>query len=240
MKNILIPTNLHQDTTVALKTAVKTANGKQCEVVFLLLSEVPDSYSSSYLLRRMNYQMSKSQLDVLEHCREIIASNNNCTLKIHNQYGISSPLLRNLLEHLNIGLTIFIPSYKSSSKKLHNYCMQLLLNCKCPILHTGTNTVQQDFNKALYIETTKSGLQAEDLQQMVQDQLSFNVVSQAKFFEAQQPEEITPLLNEAISKNNIDLLIETRTPEKIKSWKKEKPHLNDLGLPVLSLYEEVN
>lgn len=240
MKNILIPTNLHHDTITALKTAIETANGKNCEIVLLLLSETPDSYSSSYMLRKMNYRMSNSQAAVLEDCRHYILGHNNCSLKIHTQFGISSPLLRNLLEHLNIGLTILVPSYKSAPHKLYNYCIQLLLNSKCPILHTGTAALQQPFNKALYIETTNSGLQAEDLQRLIQDQLTFSIVSQATFFEQQQPEEITPLLSEAISKNNIGLLIETRKPEKIKSWKKEKAHLNELGLPVLSLYEEVH
>lgn len=239
MKNILIPTTLQQDTIAALQTAVKTANGKNCEVVLLLLSETSNSYSSAYLLRKMNYQMSHSQIEVLENSREFLSAYKNCTLKIHTQYGISAPLLRNLLDHLSIGLTILIPSYKSASNKLHNYCMQLLLNNKCPILHTGISSIQQDFNKALYIETTKSGLQAEDLQRMLKDQLSFNIVSQAKFFEEQQLEEIGLIISETIVKNNIDLLIATRKPEKIKSFKKEKAHLNELGLPVLSLYEEM-
>ena len=51
---------------------------------------------------------------------------------------------------------------------------------------------------------------------------------------------MAPYLNEAISKYDIDLLVETRKGEKIKFKKTKKESINErLGLPVLSLYEEL-
>ncbi|AWG23972.1 hypothetical protein [Flavobacterium kingsejongi] len=239
MKNILIPTQLQQDTISAVKTAAGYSGGKKCDIILLLVSEVPESYSSAYMLRKMKHELAPSQAKVLQNCRSIAAEFKNCTLKVHNQYGISAPLLRNLTEHFSIGLTILAPSYKTSQNKMHSYLLQLLLNSKCPILHLGTSETYQDFNKALYLEHTSSRIQVEDLQSLVKEQFSFRIVSQAKVHNELSAEALNPMLTEAISKNNIDILIETRKPEKIKLRRKEgnTSHLS-LGLPVLSLYEE--
>lgn len=64
----------------------------------------------------------------------------------------------------------------------------------------NSNFEEQELNKAMYLEQTKSRLQAEDLQQLMQDQFDFRVVSQAKIFEDQNVEEINPQLTEAITK----------------------------------------
>ncbi|PZQ82052.1 MAG: hypothetical protein DI548_12340, partial [Flavobacterium johnsoniae] len=58
-------------------------------------------------------------------------------------------------------------------------------------------------------------------------------------FNDQKPEEIQPLLTEAITKNNINVLIETRKPKKIKLKNKNFSINESFGLPVLSLYEEI-
>jgi hypothetical protein len=238
MKNILIPTTLQADTINAVKTAIKQSKGKNCSIILLQISDVPDTDSSAFFLRSVKNQLSVSQKSILDSCRNLTAVAQNCTFKLQHQYGISAPLMRNLLEHLHVGLIILTPSYKKAERKIHNQFLQILTNCKFPILHLNSNFEEHDFNKAMYLEQTKSKLQAEDLQQLVQDQFDFKIVSQAIIFEDQNPEEISPQLFEAISRNEIDLLIQTRKPEKIKSNKKS--NINEsLGLPVLSLYEEL-
>lgn len=240
MKNILIPTTLHTDTVNAVKTAIKQSKGKSCTIVLLQVCDVPDTESGAFFLRTFKNELSVSQKSILELCRNLVATSQNCTFKLQHQYGISAPLMRNLLDHLHVGLIILTPSYKTAEKKIHNQFLQILSNCKFPILHLNSNFEEHDLNKAMYLEQTKSRLQAEDLQQLMQGQFDFRIVSQAKIFEDQTVEEINPELSEAISKNEINLLIQTRKPEKIKLKNKEKSMINEsLGLPVLSLYEEI-
>jgi len=240
MKNILIPTTLHTDTVNAVKTAIKQSKCKNCTIVLLQVCDVPDTESGAFFLRSFKNELSVSQKSILELCRNLVATSQNCTFKLQHQYGISAPLMRNLLDHLHVGLIILTPSYKTAEKKIHNQFLQILSNCKFPILHLNSNFEEHDLNKAMYLEQTKSRLQAEDLQQLMQGQFDFRIVSQAKIFEDQTVEEINPELSEAISKNEINLLIQTRKPEKIKLKNKEKSMINEsLGLPVLSLYEEI-
>ncbi|MFV5688631.1 hypothetical protein ACM55M_08415 [Flavobacterium sp. ZT3R25] len=240
MKNILIPTTLQSDTINAIKTAIQSSNGEPCQLILMLITDIPDTYSSANLLRNINQDLSATQENVLQMCREIILESSNCTLKIHHQYGISSPLFRNLMEHFAIDLTIITPSFKSSKKKINMYCLQIISNSKCPILHLNTNFEEEVFSQALYIKNSDSVLQVEDLQTYVNTLFSLKIVSQTKINDQQKANEIEPFLTDTISKNNINILIETRKPKKLKLLKKEKTALNEtLGLPVLSLYEEV-
>lgn len=239
MKNLLIPSTLEQDTINAVKTAIQQSRGKSCTIFLALVSEIPDTFSSASFLRNIKSDMSVSQKSILTTCRELTAASGNCSLKIHNQYGISAPVMKNLMEHLNIELAILTPSYKNTEKRIHSQFLQILSNCKCPILHLCPNFEEQDLSKAMYLEQTKSRLQIEDLQELIQDHFDFRIVSQAKIFSDQKPEEIQPLLSEAITKNNINLLIETRKPKKIKMKNKEININESFGLPVLSLYEEI-
>ncbi|MFL9830473.1 hypothetical protein ACSV4D_00990 [Flavobacterium sp. ARAG 55.4] len=239
MKNLLIPSTLELDTINAVKVAIQQSKGKQCTLTLALVSEIPDTYSTATFLRSMKSELSASQKNVLEYCRELVTISQNCTLKIHYQYGISTPLVKNLIEHLGIELTILTPSYRNTEKRIHNQFVQILCNCKNPILHLSSNFEEQQLSKAMYLEQTKSKIQLEDLQELIPDHFSFKIVSQAKIFNDQNTEDLELLLNDAITKNNIDLLIETRKPKKIK-LKKENIHTTEnFGLPILSLYEEI-
>lgn len=235
MKNILIPSTLQSDTINAVKTAINSSNGTQCQLVLILLADIPDTFSSASLLRNINKGLSTSQENVLQMCRQIISESKNCSLKIHHQYGISSPVFKNLMEHFTIGLTIITPSFKASKKKINTYCVQIISNSKCPILHTNANFEEEILSQALYIKNSDSNLHAEDLQTYINTILSLKIVGETK------TNENKPFLTDTISKNNIDILIETRKPKKLKLLKTEKKALNEtLGLPVLSLYEEIS
>lgn len=239
MKNLLIPSTLEQDTVNAIKIAIQQSKGKNCTVFLTLVSEIPDTFSSASFLRSIKSEMSVSQKNVLESCRKLTEASGNCSLKIHHQYGISAPLMKNLMEHLNIELAILTHSYKNTERKIHNQFLQILANSKCPILHLNQNFEEQDLSKAMYLEQTRSKIQIEDIQELIQDHFDFRIVSQAKIFSDQKPEEINPLLTEAITKNNINILIETRKPKKIKRKSNEMSINESFGLPVLSLYEEI-
>lgn len=239
MKNLLIPSTLELDTINAVKVAIQQSKGKSCTLFLALVSEIPDTYSTATFLRNMKSELTASQKNVLEYCRELVTISQNCSLKIHYQYGISTPLVKNLIEHLSIDLTILTPSYRNAEKRIHNQFVQILSNCKNPILHLSSNFEEQDLTKAMYLEQTKSRLQIEDLQELIPSHFDFRIVSQAKIFNDQNPEDLELLLNEAITKNKINLLIETRKPKKIKLKNKNLHATENFGLPILSLYEEI-
>lgn len=240
MKTLLIPTIFENDTIDAIKAALSFANGNPCKLLLMQVSDVQETYSALSLLRNLDNKWTNAQENVLERCREIIAENPNCKLKIHHQFGVSSPLIRNLLDYNSIELVIIPTSFKSSSLKIHQNCAQILANYKCPILHVNQVDEEIHFNNAMYFENEKSNYPLANVQELVQKQFSLKIVSQAKVSPTESSEQLIPLVSEAIAKNDIDIIIETRKPEKIKI-KKTKSQLIDekLGLPVLSIYEEV-
>ncbi len=241
MKNFLIPTTLKEDTIDAVKTAINQAKGNDCEIILMIVSEIPDTYSSpSYFLRELKNRTTANEDNILDICRQIVSNFDNCSLKIHNQYGISSPVFKRIIEHFSLNLIIVSHSYHQEKKRIIQNLVQLLDNQKCPILHLGAIQNQEDFNKALYIENTTSNIPIEDLEQFVNENFSFQIVSKTSDLEAKNIDEFAPYLIEVINKNGINLLVKTRKPAKIKLKRSKKEDVNDLlGLPVLSLYEEM-
>ncbi|MCV9927057.1 hypothetical protein OIU83_05315 [Flavobacterium sp. LS1R49] len=239
MKNFLIPTTLKEDTIGAVKLAIYQAKETDCEIILMMLSEIPDTYSTSNFLRTMRVSLTNTQEEVLEICRHIVGNTGNCKIKIHNQYGISSPIFKRIINTFSVKLIILPHSYKQETKRIHDHLVQLAGNQRCPILHLGTEPSKDDFNKALYIENAQQNIHVKDVQQFISENFSFEIVSQTKNFD-DNIEEFAPHLNEVISKNHIDLLVQTRKAEKIKFKKTKNETINDLfGLPVLSLYEEL-
>lgn len=239
MKNFLIPTTLKDDTICAVKSAINQAKETPFEIVLLMVSDTPDTFSSSHFLREMRTGLTASQEEVLETCRYIIDYIPNCKIKVHNQYGLSSPIFKHIIDAFDVKLVILTHSYKQETKRIHQYLIQLAGNQRCPILQLGTELNKDDFNKALYIENASANMHVKDVQQFLSKNFSFEIVSQTANFDDNY-DEFAPYLSEAISKYDIDLLVETRKGEKIKFKKTKKLNVNEqLGLPVLSLYEEL-
>ena len=237
MKNFLIPTTLEIDTISAVKSAVNQAKNTNCEIVLMMVSDTPDAFSSAQFLREMRTGLTASQEEVLETCRYIIEHTANCKLKVHNQYGLSASVFKGIIDAFAVKLVILTHSYKQETKRIHQYLVKLAGNQKCPILHLGTELIKGDFNKALYIENASANMHVKDVQQFLSANFSFEIVSQTANFDNDY-EQFAPYLSEAISKYDIDLLVETRKSEKIKFKKTKKEKGNDrMGLPVLSLYE---
>ncbi len=238
MNNILIPTSLQEDSVFSVKAAIKQAAGTKCIITLILLNDAPDVESAAYFLRKTKYNASKDQLKTLNNCRKAIDTTENCSLEIHYQFGLSAPLLKNLLEHLATNLIIIPASYKKEREKIHHYFLNYLSNSKIPILNLTDTFEENELNKALYLESHKTQLDLQEVHKLVNAQFNFKIVSHAAI-SGQHNEELVPQLTEAISKNNIDLVIETRRPAKRNMNKNKEITVNDsLGLPVLSLHEE--
>lgn len=239
MKNILIPTTLQSDTLKAIEIAIHQSKEKKCTIILALVNEIPNTESPSTFLRSMKSNLTFSQKNILKESWDLVANTQNCNLKIHNQYGISTPLINNLMSFFNIELTILTSSYKNAEKRIHQQFTQILSNNKCPILNLSTNLPETNLSVAMYLEKNKSHIQVDDLKNLIPTDFDLKIVSQAKIFEDQNPEDIASLLNETIKKKNINLLIETRKPKKIKLKNKSKTPFEHFGLPVLSIYEEI-
>ena len=237
MKNILIPSTLQQDTLFSVKTAINQAAGTKCTITLVLLKEAPYAESASYFLRNTKQLTTTAQKQVLEQCRAAIDISSNCILEIHNQYGLTAPLLKNLLEYLATNIIIIPSSYKHERDKIHTYFLELLSNSKIPMLHLTPDCEEHEFNKALYVEHSETVVSVSELQQHINSQFSFKIVSHAAVSE-QYPDELGAQLTEAITKNNIDLLIETRKHSKTGKKKRGTAVNESLGLPVLSIYED--
>ncbi|MPT34043.1 MAG: hypothetical protein E2604_02860, partial [Flavobacterium sp.] len=106
MHNILIPTAFEADTLCAVKTAVQHADTKKCTIVLVTIvlvtiSDLPDTlFSPLSALRSISPEMTEAQYALVDECRAIVKKTTNCTLTVRHQFGISAPLLKNLLNHL--------------------------------------------------------------------------------------------------------------------------------------------
>jgi len=237
MKNILIPTTLEADTISAVKTAVRHASGQSCNIILMQVCDVPDTYSAGYMLHKIVPGYTTAQNEVLSKCKSVVSATVHCRLQVHLQYSISAPLLKNIIEHKGIELIILSQSYKQDKQKIHQYCTRLMGNSKCPILHLSHNTCGQPLTNALYLEQEAEGLALHRVQAHLSGRFDFTIVSRATVTDEQNPKDLAPLLAEAIFKNDIDLLVETRKPEKVSMRKKNTIGVNEaLGLPVLSLH----
>lgn len=224
---------MQHDALYSVKAAIKQTAGTNCTITLLMVHDAPDAESASYFLRKTRQSLTDAQLAVLEDCREAVAQTTNCRLEVHNQYGLSAPLLKNLMDHLGVNLIIIPASYKLETARINRNCLELLANSRMPILHMTDDCEEQEFSKALYVEQNPQ-LGVQELQQLISNQFSFKIVSHVALNAETLP---TAQLTEAIEKNNIDLVIETRKPEKRK--KNKNLVVNDsLGLPVLSIYED--
>lgn len=237
MKNILIPTILDQDTLSAVESAISYANGQDFQLILLQLTDADNAYSASAYLRNSRPVLSANQLATLEKCSDMIRSVAGASLHTQTQSSLSAPLLRNMMTAFEIGLVIVPKSFRESSKKINRYCVGLLANSACPILNL-CDAPASEMQKALYLEHAGSNLQVSDLQQRLDGKFPFRIVSQAKITHEEE-QSLRQLLAETITRNDIDLLVETRKPAKVKLGKKTYSLHDELKLPVLSVYEEI-
>lgn len=235
MKNILIPTTFEADAINAVEAAINQASGTHCNIILLSLKESLDTYSAGYTLQNMSRSYTPAQDEIAEKCRQLAATAPNCRLDIRNQYGISGPLLKNLLEFLGTDLIIISPSYRNEKMRIHTYCVELLLKCRKPILHLGREHVFSLAN-ALYIEHKATQMDMQDVHHMVNGQFNMRIVSSARLDDGQTVKALEEDIKAAVTKNKVDVLIETRKPVKQKI--SETVVNESLGLPVLSIYEE--
>ncbi|MGQ7946435.1 hypothetical protein [Flavobacterium sp. WC2509] len=236
MKNFLIPTRLTSDTISAVKTAINHSKNGNTKIILFLVTDEIDSFSAAQYLREQDSQITHKEMDVLDNCRDLIELFPNCKLEFKRQSGISSPLLKNFLHLHSVDLILLTKSIITSKKSVHINLIHSIENQKIPILRLINDSTTQ-LNKAIYLENAFSRLNIDDIQQYMHDQFPLQKISQVLKKEQETSEYTNLLLNDILSKNDIDFVIETRTSERSKI--KKKNELNQhFEIPVLSLHEE--
>lgn len=239
MKNILIPTTFEEDTLYAVSNALRQAADMPFRIVLMQPVPMPDSFSAAEHIRKSHNHLNPAQSSVIEKCHKAVAAADGCRLEVRSQIGVTGPLLKNLLDFLNISLIIVPASYKAEKSKLHTHCLEILLKHKCPILQLCPEAIDTELINALYLDNKKASLGIQELQQRVSGQFNFRIVSHAEITESQSPDELAGYLTETVEKNNIDLLIETRKMQSGRKVSKSYTNMDEiLGLPVLLINEE--
>lgn len=239
MKNVLIPTTLKPDTLDALKAVGSSANGSKIQVVLLMLSEMPDGITDLLFSTKSGIETEIENVKTLRACKAYVASKENITLQVHHQYGISGPLLRNIMEHYDTGLIVLTPSYKQEKESIHRQAVKVVNSCKCPILHLPEKVREFALDHAIYLENQAQRLSVTAVQQLLKKEFDIRVVRQAKISEGQELDELSPVLNETIKRDQIPLVVETRKADK-KWTASSKNHITlaeTLGVPVLSIVD---
>lgn len=235
MKTVLIPTTFHEDTLYAVNNALNQVT-RPCRVVLLHPVPMPDSFAAAEFIRKSYNHLTPSQTSVLEKCHAAVNTTKRCRLEIRTQIDVTAPLLRNLIDFLNVNLVVVSASYRAEKSRLHTRCLEILLKLKCPVLQLRAEINEAGLKKALYLESKQANFNIQELQQQVGSQFNFKIVSHADITEAQSKDELADYLTEAVEKNNIDLLIETRT---MQNRRKNYSNIDEiLPLPVLSINEE--
>ena len=239
MKNILIPTTLEADTVTAVETAIKQSQKQSCTIYLMLVTAMPQEYSAGAFIQSTRQTFTPAQYNILAKCSNLAATSLNCRLEVHNRIGVSTPLMRNLLKHFEIGLVLLLPSYKAEQARIHKDCCRILLNCKSPILHLSPENTDADFSNALYLEDEKTKIDVQELQHMMNSNFPVKIVSRATYVDGQNPNELAGIVASSIEQKNIGLVVQTRKAGKLTTNSKPKTSLTQsLGLPVLSLYDE--
>ncbi len=234
MQNILIPTNLSADTLVAVETALTQAQAKDCNIVLLLIHETPGTASAAGWLRRAVPEISAEQESLLDKCFRIVAACENCKISIHRQYAVSTPLFSNLLKSLGTEFAVIPHSFSVSSNRSEQHSMKVLANLRYPLLQLTELPEVQKFERAFYLEKEDEAVGVNLVQKIIRGQFAVRIVGQIKADTASVAD--TQLYN-AIHKNEVDLLVETRKPQRIRFSKKPSSFDTELGLPVLSICE---
>jgi hypothetical protein len=239
MKNVLIPTTLHSDTLKAVKTIIDNVHNKKVKVVLLLLSELPDGITDLLFSSRSAGEISYDKRQVLDECRNYAARFSQVAFHVHHQFGVSGPLMRNIMDHYAINLTVLLPSYRKEKESVHRQAVSILSNCSCPLLFLPEEIESLVLDQAIYVEKEQTRISMEEIQRMLKQEFDIRVVQQAKF-NGYSEEELKPVLAETLDKTNIGLLVETRKPEKSgwRSTKRAQISLAEkLGVPVLSIID---
>lgn len=109
--NILIPTTLEPDTLTSLNMLLGHIRHERTKVVLLVVSEMPFGIAEMLFSSWSVDALPEEKRHVLECCRHFTETLPDSTFYIHHQVGVTNPVLRNILDHYRIDLTVILQSF---------------------------------------------------------------------------------------------------------------------------------
>jgi hypothetical protein len=222
MKNIIIPTTFAADTVEAMKIAAYIAENTGS---ITLLSNSPISDSITELL----FLSSKDTIDAAGREKVLAdwqryADNKgiDMTVEKHHQFGMSRPLLDNVLEKYDTDLVVTPQSFQQSKNHSHRMMLSLLNRCTCPVmLLPDAGQLQESYQRALYLDEA-----GQPLSSMLQH-LPFHIIHSSMLHEAKGKS-----LMALIDQMNVDLIVQRKRRNEVFT---DESQLIELGLPILTV-----
>ena len=226
MKNIMIITTYEADTFGALKIAADLKRYHDGSLVLLTVSPLSDSITELLFLSARDHVEQQNRKKRLEEWNRF-ATNNKVyvdfpEIKEHHQYGMSGPILKQILECFDIDMIVVPPSMQKSRFFIHQLLLKLLHRSQYPLLLLSTDQLPSEpIQRALFLDGLGESLTAEI------ENMPFHVIHKSML---EQVPQISPL-RQLIEKHKIDLIVQ----RKQKSSTGMDKDLQNLGLPILTV-----
>lgn len=224
MKNILIPTTYEIDSTDALKVAADICQHLGCgEIILFSISEISDSITELLFLSSKDNIDLKKRDAVLQFWETYRSEHRmNTTIKFHHQYGLSRPVLEQIIDRFGADMVIVPQSFQLSKNYIHQFALKLFNQCNSPMmLLPGKNLSTKSIQRALYLD--KADLNPAGVVQ----QYPFHVIHQS-MIETDGQESIRTL----VEKMQIDLIVKGKRKTNTSDYEIDS---EELGLPILTI-----
>jgi hypothetical protein len=152
---------------------------------------------------------------------QITNQTSNCKIKIHNQWLILL-IFKGIIDLYAVDLIVFPNSSKNHAKSINTYCN---LPQTKNALFTFKSTKQKTSILARHLRPKATKVKFREIQNFLNKYFPLEIVSQTTNASENQ-DDVLRYINEAISKHDIDMLVQTRSTKKIK-FKKKKEELHE-------------
>jgi hypothetical protein len=223
MKNILITTTFEADTLQSLKIATEVIGNSASEICLLSTSEISDSITDLLFLSPKDHIDTRKRSELLDAWKNLKGTRGSkFKLHEHHQYGMSRPILEQILSRYKVDLVIVPTSFQQSKQHIHHFLLKLLHKTSCPLMFVPQTRQPDAIKRALYLNEPGRALTS------AIENLPFHIIHQSMLEDATKYS-----IEELIEKLKIDLLV--------KGKRNGEPRYNDevemseLNVPVLTV-----
>lgn len=224
MKNILITTTFKEDTLQSIKLATEVMGNNASTITLLSCSEISDSITELLFLSSTDHADLQKRSDLLSKFQEYKnAQSLKATVQEHHQYGMSRPILEQILTRYQVDLVIVPLSFQQSKIHIHELLLKLLYKTSCPLMFLPERKQSREaIKRALYLNEPGRGLTP------AVENLPFHIIHQSMLDEANRLS-----LEEMINKLRIDLVVKGKGRN--ESRQENETPISKLGVPVLTI-----
>ncbi len=150
--NILIPTLFESDTEHALKAAAELRPADAKQIVLLSISPLGDSITELLFTSSAAAVDLEKRNNILDFCNREFDKKFREKIKVDHQFGLSRPLMKNLLSKFEVGMVIVPRSFTRSKQFVHQFAMRLLHQSGCPMMLLPQDGIpHHGIQRALYL-----------------------------------------------------------------------------------------